>query len=117
MQDLRAEAVERGLEQGRAQSAVVEEMAIAPALSGADLREGLSMPEREMLQDATDLAVFRGSLVRLRLRDFDGSVVYSDDGTTVDGAAVGQPGLPAAAAGGALDVTVAARPGRRHRAR
>ena len=31
VQDLRREAVRSGLEQGRAQSAVVEEMAIAPA--------------------------------------------------------------------------------------
>ena len=105
VQDLRREAVDRGLDQGRAQSAVVEEMAIAPALSGADLREGLSMAEREMLQDATDLAVFRGSLVRLRLRDFDGSVVFSDDGTTVDGAAVSSRAFRAAV-GGRLDVTI-----------
>ncbi len=109
VQDLRHEAVDRGLDQGRAQSAVVEEMAIAPALSGADLREGLSMSEREMLQDATDLAVFRGSLVRLRLRDFDGSVVYSDDGTTVDGAPVGSPAFRAAARG-TLHVTIAPDP-------
>ena len=105
VQDLRREAVDRGLDQGRAQAAVVEEMAIAPALSGADLREGLSLAEREMLQDATDLAVFRGSLVRLRLRDFDGSVVYSDDGTTVDGAAVGGRGFRAAV-GGQLHVSI-----------
>jgi diguanylate cyclase (GGDEF)-like protein len=105
VQDLRREAVAHGLEQGRAQSTVVEEMAIAPALSGADLREGLSMSEREMLQDATDLAVFRGSLVRLRLRDFDGSVVYSDDGTTVDGAAVDSRAFREAARG-VLDVTI-----------
>ena len=105
VQDLQREAVDRGLDQGRAQSAVVEEMAIAPALSGADLREGLSMAEREMLQDATDLAVFRGSLVRLRLRDFDGSVVFSDDGTTVDGAAVSSRAFRAAV-GGRLDVTI-----------
>ncbi len=105
VQDLRREAVDRGLEQGRAQSAVVEEMAIAPALSGNDLRQGLSMAEREMLQDATDLAVFRGSVVRLRLRDFDGAVVYSDDGTTVDGAAVGGRGFREAVAG-RLDVTI-----------
>ncbi len=109
VQDLRHEAVARGLDQGRAQSAVVEEMAIAPALSGADLREGLSVAEREMLQDATDLAVFRGSLVRLRLRDFDGSVVYSDDGTTVDGAAVGGPAFRAAVGGG-LDVSISPDP-------
>jgi diguanylate cyclase (GGDEF)-like protein len=106
VQDLRAEAVARGLDQGRAQSAVVEEMAIAPALSGVDLRQGLSTAEREMLQDATDLAVYRGSLVRLRLRDFDGGVVYSDDGTTVDGASVASRAFRGAAVGGRLDVAI-----------
>ena len=105
VQDQRREAVDRGLEQGRAQSAVVEEMAIAPALAGTDLRQGLSAAEREMLQDATDLAVFRGSVVRLRLRDFDGAVVFSDDGTTVDGAAVGGRAFRAAVAG-RLHVTI-----------
>ena len=109
VQDLRREAVDRGLEQGRAQSAVVEEMAIAPALSGEDLRAGLSTSEREMLQDATDLAVFRGSLVRLRLRDFDGSVVYSDDGTTVDGASVDSQAFRAASRG-ELDVSISPDP-------
>ena len=117
VQDLRREAVRPRARAGTRPVAVVEEMAIAPALSGADLREGLSMAEREMLQDATDLAVFRGSLVRLRLRDFDGSVVYSDDGTTVDGAAVDSRAFRDASRG-VLDVTVQPDPvdgtGKRH---
>jgi diguanylate cyclase len=109
VQDSRAEVVERGLEQGRTQSVVVEEMAVAPALTGGDLREGLSVPERESLQRATDLAVFSGSVVRIRLRDFDGGVVFSDDGTTVDGAPVGGRAFQAAARG-ELDVRVLANP-------
>ena len=106
VQDSRVEAVERGLEQGRAQSVVVEEMAVAPALMGDDLREGLSQRERERLQRATDLAVYSGSVVRMRLRDFDGAVVYSDDGTTVDGEPVDGAAFQAAARDGALDVVV-----------
>ena len=105
VQDSRAQAVERGLEQGRAQSVVVEEMAVAPALAGGDLREGMSPTERESLQRATDLAVFSGSVVRMRLRDFDGAVVFSDDGTTVDGAPAGGAAFRAAARGG-VDVRV-----------
>ena len=75
----------RGRDQGRAQAAVIEEMAVAPALSGADLSTGLTDAERERLQAATDLAIFNGSVARLRLRSFDGAVSFSDDGSK-DGA-------------------------------
>jgi diguanylate cyclase (GGDEF)-like protein len=76
------EALESGLEQGRAQAAVIEEMAIAPALTGADLDQQLTAAERQRLQDATDLAIFNGSVKRLRLRGFRGRVVFSDNGST-----------------------------------
>jgi diguanylate cyclase (GGDEF)-like protein len=93
----RSDAVERGLEYGRAQAAVVEEMALAPALHGEDLTLGLTAGERRRLQTATDLAIFRGSIERLRLRDFSGGVVFSDDGsmtTGVSGRSVDAP-IPA----------------------
>ena len=41
---------EFGLDWGRAQAAVIEQMAIAPALRGADLSLGLSRAERERLR-------------------------------------------------------------------
>jgi diguanylate cyclase (GGDEF)-like protein len=81
----RKDAVERSLEYGRAQAAVVEEMAIAPALHGEDLALGLTDGERRRLQTATDLAIFRGSIERLRLRDFSGEIVFSDDGSIAIG--------------------------------
>jgi len=77
---IRQDARDRGLELGRAQAAVVGEMVVAPALQGSDLTSGLSTQEMARLQRATDLAIFRGSVERLRLRDFDGSVLFSDDG-------------------------------------
>ena len=110
VQESRQQAVERGLEQGRAQSAVVQEMAVAPALTGNDLRAGLSMLERSKLQRATDLAIYSRSIVRMRLRDVDGAVVFSDDGTTVDGARVRGPHFQAAAVDGRLEVVVQASP-------
>jgi hypothetical protein len=76
------EALATGLEQGRAQAAVIEEMAIAPALTGTDLDQQLTAAERQRLQDATDLAIFNGSVKRLRLRGFRGRVVFSDNGST-----------------------------------
>ena len=96
----RQDGIQRGLEYGRAQAAVIEETAIAPALSGDDLSEGLSVAEQHRLQSATDLAIFRGSVVRLALRSFDGAVVFSDDGSVYSSLPPTDPAFVAAAAGG-----------------
>jgi diguanylate cyclase len=93
------EALESGLEQGRAQAAVIEEMAIAPALTGADLDQQLTAAERQRLQDATDLAIFNGSVIRLRLRGFQGRVVFSDNGSTAGALPTSHPAFRAAAVG------------------
>jgi diguanylate cyclase (GGDEF)-like protein len=93
------DGLSRALDQGRAQAAVIEQMAIAPALSGADLSKGLSGPERDRLSSATDLAVFHGSVIRLRLRSFRGDVAFSDDGRVLDAVPVTDPAFRAAAAG------------------
>ena len=90
----RQEAVERGLDHGRAQAAVIEEMAIAPALSGHDLGSGMSGYELQRLRSATDLAIFNGSVARLRVRSFTGRVVFSDDGTTAGAVPSSRPRLP-----------------------
>jgi diguanylate cyclase (GGDEF)-like protein len=93
------EAVESGLEQGRAQAAVIEEMAIAPALTGVDLDHQLTAAERQRLQDATDLAIFNGSVIRLRLRGFSGRVVFSDNGSTAGALPTSHHAFRAAAVG------------------
>jgi diguanylate cyclase len=93
------EALESGLEHGRAQAAVIEEMAIAPALTGADLDHQLTAAERERLQDATDLAIFNGSVIRLRLRGFRGRVVFSDNGSTAGALPTSHRAFRAAAVG------------------
>jgi diguanylate cyclase (GGDEF)-like protein len=93
------EALESGREQGRAQAAVIEEMAIAPALTGADLDHQLTTAERQRLQDATDLAIFHGSVIRLRLRGFRGRVVFSDNGSTAGALPTSHHAFQAAAVG------------------
>ena len=99
------QALERGRDQGRAQAAVIEEMAIAPALGGADLSQGLSRAERGRLQAATDLAIFNGSVSHLRLRSFTGAVPFSDDGSLLGAVPVSDPAFRAAAAG-RIDVSI-----------
>ncbi|HZX98073.1 MAG TPA: EAL domain-containing protein [Dermatophilaceae bacterium] len=90
---------EFGRDWGRAQSAVIEQMAIAPALRGADLSLGLNKAERGRLQSATDLAIFNGTVSHLRLRSFDGTVEFSDNGSAAGSVPVTDPAFQAAAAG------------------
>jgi diguanylate cyclase (GGDEF)-like protein len=99
LQGYRDDAVSRAREQGLAQASVIEEMAVAPALDGADLAAGLTVIQRDRLQVATDLAIFHGSVIRMRLRSFAGRVVFSDDGSTAGGLSVTDPAFRAASAG------------------
>ncbi|BFU44696.1 putative bifunctional diguanylate cyclase/phosphodiesterase [Krasilnikovia sp. MM14-A1004] len=105
IQQAREDADSRGRDQGLAQAAVIEEMSVAPALDGADLNIGLSATQRDRLQAATDLAIFHGSVIRLRLRSFSGKVVFSDDGSTVGGVPASHRAFRGAAIGHA-DVEV-----------
>jgi diguanylate cyclase (GGDEF)-like protein len=95
----RRDATEQGRRQGLAQARVIAEMAVAPSLDGADLDDGLTTSQLEGLRRATELAVFHGSVLRLRVRAFAGQVVFSDDGSTGGGLPVADPDFRAAAAG------------------
>jgi diguanylate cyclase (GGDEF)-like protein len=95
----RQAGLQRGLAQGRAQASVIEQMAISPALGGHDLDRGLDDDELQRLQSATDLAIFSGSVSRLRLRSFTGQVVFSDDGLLTSPLPSSSPAFRAAAAG------------------
>ena len=110
VQGYQQEALDRGLGQGRSQAAVIEEMAIAPALGRHDLGVGLSQSERDRLQQATDLSLFSGSVVRIRVRSFTGMVVFSDDGSS--GAALPTSHIAfVTAANGGTDVAIVREPG------
>ncbi|WP_157441421.1 putative bifunctional diguanylate cyclase/phosphodiesterase [Actinoplanes awajinensis] len=95
----RADAAEQGRQQGLAQAAVIAEMAVAPKLGGVDMAAGLTTSQLEGMREATELAVFHGSVLRLRVRGFTGQVVFSDDGSTSGGLPVADPDFQAAAAG------------------
>jgi diguanylate cyclase (GGDEF)-like protein len=75
-------ALTRALDQGRAQAAVIEQMAVSPAVRHADFDAGLTDTETYQLLKATELATFHQSVLRLRLVAFDGTIVYADDGST-----------------------------------
>jgi diguanylate cyclase (GGDEF)-like protein len=107
VQGYREDAARQSADQGRAQASVIEEMAVAPALDGADLAAGLTTTQRQRLQEATDLAIFHGSVLSMRLRSFAGQVAFSDDGSTAGGIPVSAPAFREAAEG-RTDVAVVA---------
>jgi diguanylate cyclase len=74
------EAARRGLDAGRAQAALVEATVIAPIVQGVDVRS-LDAAGRERLAIVVSKAISGGAVVRLRLRDIHGNVVFSGDGS------------------------------------
>ncbi len=77
----RGEADRRGLEEGRDQAALMASTAIEPLLTSRDLRAGLSPAEQAAIENIANRAVAAGTVMRLRVRDLDGNVVYSQDGS------------------------------------
>lgn len=79
---LSAQGNDRGLREGQSQAELIGGTAIAPLLDGNDLRTTLSPAERGALLRSVGLALRDGQILRLRLRDLDGGVVFSTDPST-----------------------------------
>lgn len=77
----RAEANRRGLAEGRSEAVLIAETAVAPRLDGRMLSLGLSPVEKMDMNRLVRAAVKSHDVLRLRLRDQAGDVVYSDDGS------------------------------------
>ncbi|GAA0461247.1 hypothetical protein Aca07nite_73600 [Actinoplanes capillaceus] len=108
LQDYRGDAAAQGREQGLAQAEVIARMVIAPVLNSggsstlgdADLsRRGLTAEQFERMREATQIAVYDGSVQHLRVRGFTGRVIFSDDGSTGSGVPVSDPDFRSAASG------------------
>jgi diguanylate cyclase (GGDEF)-like protein len=77
----RAEARRRGLAEASSESALVAETAVDPLLDGHRLTGGLSSQETASLQRLVARAISEGTILRLRVRDTSGHVVFSGDGS------------------------------------
>ncbi len=77
----RSDANQRGLQQGRSEATLIAQTAIEPQLDGQPLSAGISAEDRRTLRRLVDGAVGEGDVLRLRLRDLAGNVVFSDDGS------------------------------------
>lgn len=77
----RSEARQRGIAEGRSEALVIAQTAVEPRLSGHPLSQGLTPGEKASMQTLVHKAVREHDVLRLRLRDLAGNVVYSDDGS------------------------------------
>ena len=67
------EADRRGLDEAKAQSAIVASTAVEPLLDGTDLRRGLDPATEAALRKVADTAVASGAVTRLRTHECFGS--------------------------------------------
>jgi diguanylate cyclase (GGDEF)-like protein len=81
----RKEADRRGLAEGRREANLIGQITIGPELDGRPLADGVSAGEKADLDGVVHRAIQRGQLLRLRLRDLAGDVVYADDGSGFGG--------------------------------
>jgi diguanylate cyclase len=70
-----------GLAQGRSEAILIARTAVEPLLGNRPLRLGMAPAERAAFQRLAAHAVGDGNLLRFRLRDLKGRVVFSDDGS------------------------------------
>jgi diguanylate cyclase (GGDEF)-like protein len=77
----RTEARHRGVAEGRSEALLVAETAVEPILDGRPLGDHLSTSETSQLDRLVARSVRSGTILRLRLRDLAGNVVFSDDGS------------------------------------
>ena len=79
----RSEATRRGVAEGRSEAVLVARTAVEPILDGRPLADGLSPTERQRLEQIVNHVAPERGVLRLRLRDLSGQVVFSDDGSGV----------------------------------
>src|SRR5207245_779595 len=80
---LHRQATAAGLREGAAQAHVVARSSIAPLLDGHDLRQGLWPDEKLRLHERGSLIGGNPQVLRVRVRDLDGRVVWAADGAGV----------------------------------
>jgi diguanylate cyclase (GGDEF)-like protein len=82
----RSEARERGMAEARSEAALVAKTAVEPLLAGHPLSEGLTPTEKRNLDRLVGRVITDQSVLRLRVRDLQGMVVFSDDDSEVSDA-------------------------------
>jgi diguanylate cyclase (GGDEF)-like protein len=77
----RGEAQRRGIAEGASEAALIARTAIEPQLDGRQVADGLTPAEIRAIGRVATSAVAQRDVLRLRVRDQNGLVRYSDDGS------------------------------------
>jgi diguanylate cyclase len=77
----RSEARRRGIAEGRSEGSLIGKTLIEPLLVSGDLSKGLTTEQWIETRQVVLKSIKDGDVVRLRIRDMSGYVVYSDDGS------------------------------------
>ncbi len=77
----RSEIDRRGLAEGRTEAVLLSQTAIGPLLNGRALSQGLDPAEQASMHRLVSNAIRSDHVLRLRLRDLAGMVVFSNDGS------------------------------------
>ncbi|MEY2404422.1 MAG: diguanylate cyclase [Acidimicrobiaceae bacterium] len=77
----RTESRDRGLAAGRAKATLLADASVAAVLDGHSLNSGLTSSELKAVRRLVDYAEHDGRVLRFRLRDLNGGVVFADDGS------------------------------------
>src|SRR5258706_10446305 len=80
-----SDAKARGRAEGAAEAELVAHVAVEPFLTGGSLSDGLTGGEQTALENLMLRATIDQSLLRLRIRDLNGIVVFSGDGSGLTG--------------------------------
>jgi diguanylate cyclase (GGDEF)-like protein len=80
----RSEARQRGIAEGRSEALLVARTAVEPRLNGQPLSRGLTPAEKASMGTLVGSAVRDHDILRLRLRDLAGHLVYADSGASRD---------------------------------
>jgi diguanylate cyclase (GGDEF)-like protein len=80
-----AEARRRGVAEGESEARLVAETSIEPIVNGQLLHSRVGGDMERRLEDVVQIAKHSGKVLRLRLRNLAGDVVYSDDGSGFGG--------------------------------
>jgi diguanylate cyclase (GGDEF)-like protein len=82
---VRGRAEQSGLAEGRSEAILVARTAVEPLLSSRQLSLGVDPVERAALHRLAAHAIGEGDILRFRLHDLAGQVVFSDDGSGFGG--------------------------------
>ena len=77
----RSEAMNRGLAEGKSMARMLARSAVEPLLGDRPVSEGIGPAEEARLYRRALLLTDENLILRLRIRDLDGTVIYSQDGS------------------------------------